>query len=370
MVKKTTYKLLPAQWEFLFGSILDKLKSGQEEFLDVSCYQGGFTCLPADAEYLSPTGWKRMDELTKEDKLAVYYDNGTIKYEHPKEVFKFPADKWYEFKTRFTHQVLCPNHKIVYFTDEAGLKPKKISCEEFVQKGCNAHYKIRNFFEPAEGFELDVDDYTLRLFVAIQADGYDYQKIHNNKHSDITVGFHLKKQQKIGRLRKLLTCAGVNFTESVRVNGIKAGCSDFRVKFKHEVVKHFPKEWYNLSARQLGVIADEVKYWDCSLKGGTYAYSTNNKDDRDFIQFAWASQGYCTTCYERTRDISITQQGKTYDYVNKTEYVVNCTKQKLISMGKAVIKEAKGGESKFCPSTSTGMWLARYKNYIFVTGNS
>lgn len=42
MTKRTHYKLLPAQWEFLYGSVLDKLDAGEEEFLDVSCYQGGF----------------------------------------------------------------------------------------------------------------------------------------------------------------------------------------------------------------------------------------------------------------------------------------------------------------------------------------
>ena len=34
------------------------------------------------------------------------------------------------------------------------------------------------------------------------------------------------------------------------------------------------------------------------------------------------------------------------------------------------VTKAEGGDAKYCPSTTTGMWLARYKNYIFVTGNS
>ena len=39
-------------------------------------------------------------------------------------------------------------------------------------------------------------------------------------------------------------------------------------------------------------------------------------------------------------------------------------------MGKPEVRTAEGGEAKYCPSTSTGMWVARCKNHIFVTGNS
>ncbi|MCM1324128.1 MAG: phage terminase large subunit [Acetobacter sp.] len=42
MVKRTEYSLLPAQGKFLFDTIDERLKNEGEEFLDVSCYQGGF----------------------------------------------------------------------------------------------------------------------------------------------------------------------------------------------------------------------------------------------------------------------------------------------------------------------------------------
>ena len=115
--KVTHYELLPTQYDFLFGFDKEKLK-GEKIYLDVSLYQGGFTCVPKDTEFLSPVGWVGIDKLTKEDELAVYYQDGSIKFEHPKEVFKWKADKWYDFNTRFIHQTLCPNHKIVYWNDK------------------------------------------------------------------------------------------------------------------------------------------------------------------------------------------------------------------------------------------------------------
>ena len=91
--KQTTYELLPTQYNFLFGYEPSKLKQNSV-YLDVSLYQGGFTCVPKDTEFLSPVGWVGIDKLTKEDKLAVYHQDGSIKFEHPKEVFKWKADKW------------------------------------------------------------------------------------------------------------------------------------------------------------------------------------------------------------------------------------------------------------------------------------
>jgi len=378
-VIKTTYKLLPTQYKFAYGFDKSKL-SDDNIYLDVSLYQGGFTCVPSDTEYLSPTGWKQIKDLTKQDKLAVYYDDGSIKYEHPKEVFRYPADEWYEFKTTYTHQVLCPNHKIVYFSqnDTEMLHPKFISCKDYVDAGCNQHYKIRNYFKSSSGYELPLTDYELRLLVAYQADGYDYQKVHHC--GKRTLGFHLKKKNKIERLLSILNnINNCQFTVKERLVGTKKGYVDVFVEENKELskYKHFTPEMYSLSDRQLAIIFDEVKYWDCSHKNskntnsyGSWTYSAREKADRDFIQFVCASQGYCTTCYERTRNIKLNYNSKEYIYNNSTEYTVSWSLAKPLSLGKATRINAKGGDAKYCPSTTTGMWLARYKNYIFVTGNS
>ena len=103
-MKVTRYKLLPAQKKFLFGfsrQLLDRVdeKGNKKIYQDIALYQGGMTCVPADTEYLSPTGWKRIDTLSKDDKLAIYHSDGTITFDYPKEVFKWPADVWYNFNT-------------------------------------------------------------------------------------------------------------------------------------------------------------------------------------------------------------------------------------------------------------------------------
>lgn len=383
-IKKTEYRLLPKQGEFLFGVPEDKIggyidQDGDFVYLnDVALYQGGVTCVPADCEYLTPTGWKRIDTLTKDTEMAVYHEDGYIRFEKPKEIFTYPADVWYDFDTRFVKQTLCPNHKIVYFkdSDKDMLNPQFISCKDYVTNGCNQHYKIRNYFKTEGSLTLDLTEVELRLLVAYQADGYNYKKIHGNK-SPRSIGFHLKKKNKIDRLVHILQKTDFKYTIKERTNGIKKGFVDIFVEEDKGIAnyKNFTPEMYSLGNEQLSVIFDEVKYWDCSHKNsctteGSWTYSSSNKDNRDFIQFVCASQGFCTTCYERTRDIKIAHNNKDYNYKSFTEYTVSWTVGKPVSLGKPQVRKAKGGESKFCPSTSTKMWLARYKNYIFVTGNS
>ena len=119
--------------------------------------------------------------------------------------------------------------------------------------------------------------------VAYQADGYDYQKIYNNKGSKRTLGFHFKKKNKIERLQKILKDAGFEYIIKSRTAGIKKGYVDIFVEAPREFAqyKHFPKGWYTLGNRELSIIFDEVKYWDCSHKNslsteGSWTYSSNN----------------------------------------------------------------------------------------------
>lgn len=373
MSKKTHYELFKSQYNFMFGvdekarENCDK-ENGRGSYMDFSLFQGGFTCVPEDTEYLSPTGWKPIKNLLKTSKLAVYYADGSIKFEEPKEVFKWEADKWYDFNTRFIHQTLCPNHKIVYWSDKKPEEIRTIRCEDYVNKGCNQHYKIKNYFKTNGDLSTGLSENELRVLVAYQADGYDYRAIHGK--SPRCLGFHLKKERKIKRLISLLEKCDKDFVDKPRLNGVKKGYHDIFSTLNLAKYKHFPVKWYQLNDKELGIILDEVQHWDCTHKETSIVYSTNSKSDRDFIQFVAASQGYCTTTYERARNIKIVQQGKEYIYKDKTEYNVSWTKGKLLSMGKPKVIKAEGGEAKYCPSTSTGMWVARCKNHIFVTGNS
>lgn len=353
MTKEYNIELLPTQAEFMLGrdKNLDR---------DISLYQGGFTCVPADTEFLSPIGWKRIDTLTKGDKLAVYYDNGEIKYEHPLEVFKWNADKWYEFHTRTLWQKVCPNHKIVTWTSngEKRIQTAVEYYEEHSRLKQGHGGKFKTTFN-INGIASGLSEKELRILVAYQADGTEY-----NYKSQYNCRFHLCKKRKVNRLLELLN--GYNIKISEQSDGDTCVYANIPSKLK---VKIFPKDWYNLSSNELSIIVDEVSYWDGSI-GKHSCYYTSIKENADFIQFAGSASGYRSTIFTRTRPSASGSEKLVTEYRVNFNTNIMPSLQAARNKAEITITNAKGGDAKYCPSTTTGMWLARYKNYIFVTGNS
>ena len=365
MAKKTNYELFKSQYDFMFGidekarAECDKI-NGRGAYQDFALYKGGFTCKKANAEWLSPTGWKRLDELTTNDLMAVYHpESESIKFEKPLEVFKWNADKWYEFHTRFLHQINCPNHKMYTIKNS---KPHIQSMEDFYnehQKSLGGHRgKFITTFNK-EGITTGLTENELRLLVAYQADGTLYKS-----EIEYNARFHFSKKRKVERLLKLL--GDMPLRISTYSNGDTYIYANIPTKL---IVKEFPKEWYNLNSEELKIIVDEIPFWDGSI--GTHnCYYTSNKDNADFVQFAGSVAGYRSTIFARTRP-SISGSGKSV-----TEYRVNFNTNTMPSLWNAKRKteikvyNAEKGDIKYCPSTSTGLWLCREFNLITVTGNS
>lgn len=357
-MKITKYKLLPTQYNFLFGFDKSKLEE-QEIYRDVSLYQGGFTCKKANAEWLSPNGWRRLDELTKDDLMAVYHRDGTIRFEHPKEVFKWKADKWYEFHTRTLHQINCPNHKMYTIKDGKEYIQSMTEFYEEHQESKNGHRGkfVTSFTQ--RGIKTGLTEDELRILVAYQADGTDVKW-----DSEYNARFHIYKERKVNRLVDLLS----NYKTKIIKQSDGDTCIYVVIPEKLKV-KVFPKEWYQLDSLELKIIVDECSYWDGS-QGRHNSYYTSIKENADFIQFAGSASGYRTTIFTRIRP-SASGSGKPV-----IEYRVNFNTNTMPSLyatrNKAEIKayNAEKGEVKYCPSTSTGLWLCREFNQITVTGNS
>lgn len=360
-VISTKYKLLPTQFMFLFD--IDSKKLDQPEVhVDISAYIGGVTCVPKDAEYLSPTGWKTIDTLTLSSKLAVYYDDGSIRFENPLYVHKYPADKWYDITNKYISQRVCPNHKIVTWTKSG--KKRERSAEEFVNIHNNTKYGIEEYFKlsfnKSEGITTGLTETQLRLAVAYQADGYNC----NNK-----AAFHLKKERKIDRLKLLLEQSCIKYNERIESDGY----TRIIVKDNIPMFKEYPIEWYDLTSKEYKIIIDEIPYWDGHKDNTGISYYCSKKGNIDFIQYAAHCCSHKANIYSRTRE--------QYIYKNKeatkfTEYRCKITRGNPVSLknpyklNKISETIANKGEFKYCPRTNSGMWVMRYNNKIVITGNS
>lgn len=360
-MKVTEYKLLPNQFAFLFDVDKEKLNK-KDVHIDVAAYIGGVTCVPKDAEYLTPTGWKTIDTLTLDSKLAVYYDDGSIRFENPLYVHKYPADKWYNITNKFISQRVCPNHKIVTWTRTG--KKRERSAEEFVNIHNNTKHGINEYFKLSfnkdEGISSGLTEAQLRLAVAYQADGYNC----NNK-----AAFHLKKKRKIDRLKLLLEQSRIKYNERKETDGY----TRIMVKDSIPMYKEYPIEWYDLTSKEYKIIIDEVAYWDGCKDNTGISYYCSKKSNVDFIQYAAHCCGHKANIYSRTRE--------QYIYKNKeatkfTEYRCKITRGNPVSLrnpyklNKISETIANKGEFKYCPRTNSGMWVMRYNNKIVITGNS
>lgn len=57
---------------------------------------GPLGCLPGETEFLTPSGWKRLDEYKKGDAVAEWNpDNGSIAYNSEVDYVRLPATQWY-----------------------------------------------------------------------------------------------------------------------------------------------------------------------------------------------------------------------------------------------------------------------------------
>ena len=363
-VRRTEYNLFPTQYKFMFGipydnSQLNELKDSDGNntiYMDFALYQGGYTCKKASAEYLSPTGWKTMDKLTKEDKLAVYYPDGHIEFEHPKEVFVWDADEWYELSSRSIHQINCPNHKVYTIKDN---KPYMQTMKEYYIEHNNSKHGHRGKFITTfkTSGTLDINETDLRLAIAFQADGY------NAESKKYPHQFHLVKERKVNRLKELLK--GKDFFIRKEYNG------DYRIGTKLNIAnKIFPTDWYNLNNKCCEIIADEVKYWDGSIDKKNQTYYSSIESNVDIVQFCVSCAGYKST--KRTRVRKSLASGKDVICHELKYQNNNITPSYYASTNKNVIKHYKAnkGEKKYCPSTSTSLWICREFGRITVTGNS
>ena len=77
-------------------------------------------CLPADTEFLTPTGWKRMDAYEEGDEVQSYAaETGQFAFVKPDAYINLPAEGFYVFKgPKGLHQVLSPEHRVLLSTGE------------------------------------------------------------------------------------------------------------------------------------------------------------------------------------------------------------------------------------------------------------
>jgi len=318
-------------------------------------------CVDAATEYLSPTGWQRIDQYAG-GKVAQYVpESGAVEFVDPTEYVKKPCPEMIRFKTsRGVDQLLSPEHRVLYVGSTGKTAVSQAHQVEASHHEAAYGWKgrfITTFSADTTLPGLALTDDQLRLQVAVIADGHFPNGTHR-----VTV--RLKKQRKIDRLRDLLASAGVEaYARPSKATGFMVFSFLAPVR-----TKEFGSEFWEATAQQLAVVADECVHWDGSeRKADSSEFFSTSKASADFVQYAFAASG-------RTASVTVDRREGRADC-----YVVHARSEAALlylcgtndgKKSETVWREPSPDGFKYCFMVPSTFLLLRRNGCIFATGNT
>ena len=316
-------------------------------------------CVSGDTEYLSPIGWQRIDAY-QAGKVAQYHEDGRVNFVEPEAYIKRPQTDFIHIESEKIDQAITEDHTVI-LVDHYN-KLRTTTGAELYQQHRNKTRGMCNRF--ITGFHIDIEnelplsDDEICLHIAIKADGSminpNVDKTHFDAKPDYIMRFHLKKERKIARLKMLLDKLGIAYTSKPTYEGRHS------VLFRYPMIdKRFTAEWYTASYRQLKLIGEEVCYWDGSVASPNFNFTSEFKQDVEFVQYVWAATGCHGHISAGTRCVNVTKSERPLIGISKDG--------RLPPQPFARIPSPDG--LAYCFTVPSGMFVMRRNNKISVTGN-
>ncbi len=343
-------------------TVEDFIKCKLDGELFYSYIVGPYGPVSGDTEFLTPTGWKRIDQYENTDKIAQWipddFDSvkGKLEFVLPKDYIVTDADYFIHFRNKNSlSMMVSPNHRVPYYDYRGVLQVK--TAQELAASPSKA--TIPTAFVPRNMPGLGMSENMIRLAVAIHADGHFPDKCTNG-----FCLFNFRKKRKIERAKILLDSLGIEYEEKV----YDGRPTEVILKFYSPYVgKRYDGKWWGATREELEIIISEINFWDGAYLSPDWRFFTVNKSCADFIQYAaHAVGGRASIC----KVINKKDNWKDHYIVNiarvgsmKASVMVrsdNCTRE---------IIPAKGLK-QYCFSTESSFFLARHADRVFITGNS
>lgn len=314
---------------------------------------GPVGCLPADSEFLTPAGWKRMDAWIPGDRVAAYDPETGLVHHEAAEYVRLPArEPFHVFDSGSLRMELSPEHKVLY-RDYRG-RMRVCTADQMARHP--SQRTIPTTFAIKPGPDAPLSDAEIRWRVVFSADGY----IPASGHKAVVT---VREERKKERLRSLLTAAGLDWTE--------VACPQRPMETIFRVCWARPTkslDWvWTLSSRQLEVLLNEIGHWGGLCDRVEKRFTTTVKAHADAIQYAAHATGRRASIRVH-RDPRNSAWSELYTVAICTgDHVKNraCVRAET----RISLREAPDG-MKYCFVTSTGFFVARCGDTVFVTGNS
>lgn len=336
------------------------------QYLLRQAYEEAIHCYVEGTEVFTTNGFKDFRNLTPNDLVAQYHEDGSITFVKPRSYYCDDfSGKLISFsnKSETYLSLVTPDHRCVFMDERDDNKIKIKLASEL--SPCNKKFPVSGKLYNKNSRPFTDWD---RLKIAFQADGNirnKNQKI--GKRSGYVVWiFNLKKERKKSRLRELIKNLGLKHKEYKLPQ--KHGKVD-HVKFSvwvpiDEHVKNKDFEWFKFDEISNDWIRNFIKesgHWDgCFRKNkGSICYTSTNKKCIDKIIAIAHLAGYRCGLYE----VKVTGN-------RNQAYQVHLFDKSYCS-GKTIKKSEVPYRGKvYCVGVDSGMLLVRYKDKIVVSGNT
>lgn len=325
---------------------------------------GAAGCLPAETEFLSPSGWVKISEWSGQQVGQITLDESNtssakLSFAYPKDYVRLPSETFNEFKCGMFTMIVSDEHSVPYLNSNSSLVVD--SGEDLrllTEKGKWDGQVIASFSDVTGVSGIGLSESDLRLQVVVMADGHIYKGRAKNNYTKL----YFTKPRKIQRFKMLADKYGWEYRdlgEKPKSRYDSGICHSFVVWPKLNQ-KRYTDSFWNCTKEELAIIVDEMRYWDAHItKDNVIEFCSKHKEDVDFIQYALASQGIVSTMRE------ITSGGKLC-------YKVTTNLMTHRRFGKtSKVQQVKSSDGmKYCFETESGFFLARQNGKMFVTGNS
>ncbi len=348
------YSVLAEQY---YGYSITK-ESEERQVFKAVCH----ACVTGDHEVLTKDGWINVESLTIENEIAVWdKDTQAIWFEKPSYVnrdFVNSTEDLYHIEGAAFSFLGTQDHKFPATTDiRANIKKYEAS-----KLPKSARIPYNGFYK---GGEIQASSAYMKLIAALQADGHIQ---HIAKDGTITYRFKFVKERKINRLRDILTELGVTYKEYTQRDS-SATVDNLRTlfEFRGVLLPEMKKlGWWILSYDKdsLTTWLEELQHWDGHIRKSNGVRTSISTTDREA---AYIMQTVAHLCGRASKVLV-----KETDSTRKTLYEVSINDRGFHNMittySRGLVKHE--GTKVYCPQTSTGYFVYRYKGNIAVSSNT
>lgn len=320
-------------------------------------------CYSEDTEILTPSGFKKYNELNVNDDIYTYKD-GKMNINKVQKVNIYDFDgEMHQYKGRDIDQLVSPNHRVVYVKNNSKDIEVKQSFELIDAKTpLNIPVALENTRE-----DYDISDELLEIISIILTDG-TVKKGVDGRRDSIEI---YKSPKRFGNdlIIDLLNRLNLKYTIGTKTSGfgeeyyinvyrISADSSESILKLINHSKKILPQWLFLLSQRQARIFIDRWASMDGHVRSNSnMRLQCDNSLIQDQIQHIAFLAGLGSRKHSRLTKNNKKETIYVTTYTRKTKYASE--KNKVYYKGKI-----------WCPTTEDGIVIARRDGKIFISGNS